>query len=169
MDSQCYPGGCQVVPIWKLVAVWPSEKEAEEDNVILISDDDDDEGESTQGSSVLFVEPQEKSPLEEKKSEELVDEEGDLVVTYCKQANVMPHARHDCSTQPFEYVQGWAVPSGLPFPTFPFVTAAGSSTAGRTESDTCFPLGKNADICDQCYCYICDKPAAEIFTQLQGG
>uniref|UniRef100_A0A8C5IJF8 Uncharacterized protein n=1 Tax=Junco hyemalis TaxID=40217 RepID=A0A8C5IJF8_JUNHY len=135
MDSQCYPGGCQVVPIWKLVAVWPSEKEAEEDNVILISDDDDDEdeGESTQGSSVLFVEPQEKSPLEEEKSEELVDEEGDLVVTYCKQANVMPHARHDCSTQPFE----------------------------RTESDTCFPLGKNADICEQCYCYICDKPAAE--------
>ncbi|XP_059717655.1 uncharacterized protein LOC132335284 [Haemorhous mexicanus] len=131
MDSQCYPGGCQVVPIWKLVAVWPSEKE-EEDNVILISDDDD-EGEDTQGSSVLFVEPQEKSPLEEKKSEELVDEEGDLVVTYCKQANVMPHARHDCTTQPFE----------------------------RRESDTCFPLGKNADICDQCYCYICDKLAAE--------
>lgn len=59
MDSQCYPGGCQVVPIWKLVAMWPSEKE-EEDNVILISDDDD-EGEDTQGSSVLFVEPQGKS------------------------------------------------------------------------------------------------------------
>ncbi|XP_030814053.1 uncharacterized protein LOC115909109 [Camarhynchus parvulus] len=134
MDSQCYPGGCQVVPIWKLVAMWPSEKEEEENNVILISDDDDDdEGESTQGSSVLFVEPQEKSPLEEKKSEELVDEEGDLVVTYCKQASVMPHARHDCTTQPFE----------------------------RSESDTCFPLGKNADICDQCYCYICDKLAAE--------
>ncbi|XP_018771328.1 uncharacterized protein LOC103817825 [Serinus canaria] len=132
MDSQCYPGGCQVVPIWKLVAMWPSEKE-EEDNVILISDDDDDEGEDTQGSSVLFVEPQEESPLEEKKCEELVDEEGDLVVTYCKQANVMPHARHDCTTQPFE----------------------------RRESDACFPLGKNADICDQCYCYICDKLAAE--------
>ncbi|XP_030140307.4 uncharacterized protein [Taeniopygia guttata] len=131
MDSQCYPGGCQVVPVWKLVAMWPSEKE--EESIILISDDDDDEGESTQGSSVLFVEPQEKSPLEEKKSEELVDEEGDLVVTYCKQANVMPHARHDCSTHPFE----------------------------RRESDTCFPLGKNADICDQCYCYICDKLAAE--------
>ncbi|XP_077643032.1 uncharacterized protein LOC110483338 [Lonchura striata] len=132
MDSQCYPGGCQVVPVWKLVAMWPSEKE--EESIILISDDDDDdEGESTQGSSVLFVEPQEKSPLEEKKSEELVDEEGDLVVTYCKQANVMPHARHDCSTHPFE----------------------------RSESDTCFPLGKNADICDQCYCYICDKLAAE--------
>lgn len=69
MDSQRYPGGCQVVPIWNLVAMWPSEKE-EEENVILISDDDDDEvqcpgddggGESTQESSVLFVEPQGKS------------------------------------------------------------------------------------------------------------
>lgn len=59
MDSQCYPGGCQVVPVWKLVAMWPSEKE--EESIILISDDDDDEGESTQGSSVLFVEPQGES------------------------------------------------------------------------------------------------------------
>lgn len=42
------------------MAMWPSEKE-QEDSVILISDDDDDEGESTQGSSVLFVEPQGKS------------------------------------------------------------------------------------------------------------
>ncbi|XP_039934988.1 uncharacterized protein LOC120759614 [Hirundo rustica] len=152
MESQCYPGGCQVVPIWKLVTMWPSEKE-EEETVILISDDDDgevqcpddggdevqcpddddDDDESTQGSSVVFVEPQEKSPLEEPRSEEMVDEEGDLVVTYCKQANVMPHARHDCTTHPFE----------------------------RTESDICSPLGKNADICDQCYCYICDKLAAE--------
>ncbi|KAM7038695.1 uncharacterized protein M8220_009742 isoform 1-T5 [Acridotheres tristis] len=132
MDTQCYPGACQVVPIWKLVAMWPSEKE---ENIILISDDDDDddEGENSQGSSVLFVEPQEKSPLEEKKSEEVVDEEGDLVVTYCKQANVMPHARHDCPTLPFE----------------------------RRENDACSPLGKNADFCDQCYCYICDKLAAE--------
>ncbi|XP_063270039.1 uncharacterized protein LOC134559322 isoform X2 [Prinia subflava] len=159
MESQCYPDGCQVIPLWKFVTMWsPRNDVEEEENVILISDeeeeeqvqcpedddgdeeeevqcpeddDDDDDGESTQGSSVVFVEPQEKSPLEEKRSEEVVDE--DLVVTYCKQANVMPHARHDCTTHPFE----------------------------RTESDICFPLGKNADICDQCYCYICDKVAAE--------
>ncbi|XP_041892799.1 uncharacterized protein LOC121668778 [Corvus kubaryi] len=132
MDSLCYPACCQVVPVWNLVAMWPSEKEEEEQNIILISDDED-EVEGTQGSSVLFVEPQEESRLEEKKSEEMVDEEEDLVVTYCKQANVMPHARHDCTTHPFE----------------------------RAECDTCSPLGKNADICDQCYCYICDKLAAE--------
>ncbi|XP_066053938.1 uncharacterized protein [Chamaea fasciata] len=142
METRCCPGGCQIVPVWNFVALWPSEKEEEEEDIILISDDDevqcpddDDEGgeDSTQGSSVVFVDPQEECPLEEKKSEEMVDEEGDLVVTYCKQASVMPHARHDCTTHPFE----------------------------RTESDTCSPLGKNAEICDQCYCYICDKLAAE--------
>lgn len=43
--------------------MWPSEKEEEEQTIILISDDDDDgdEAEGTQGSSVLFVEPQGKS------------------------------------------------------------------------------------------------------------
>lgn len=42
--------------------MWPSEKEEEEQTIILISDDDDDgdEAEGTQGSSVLFVEPQGK-------------------------------------------------------------------------------------------------------------
>lgn len=47
----------------------------------------------------------------------MVDEEEDLVVTYCKQANVMPHARHDCTMQPFQYVRGWALPFRVPFPT----------------------------------------------------
>uniref|UniRef100_A0A8C3R629 Uncharacterized protein n=1 Tax=Cyanoderma ruficeps TaxID=181631 RepID=A0A8C3R629_9PASS len=139
MESQCCPGGCQIVPVWNFVALWPSEKEKED--IILISDDDDgdevqcpdDDDDSTQESSVVFVEPQEKSPLEEKGSEEMVDEEGDLVVTYCRQAYVMPHARHDCSTHPFE----------------------------RAESDACSPLGRNQEICEQCYCYICDKLAAE--------
>lgn len=44
--------------------MWPLEKEEEEQTIILISDDDDDDGdeaEGTQGSSVLFVEPQGKS------------------------------------------------------------------------------------------------------------
>ncbi|XP_064887334.1 uncharacterized protein LOC102093801 isoform X1 [Columba livia] len=108
----------------------PSKGEEEEQSVILISDD---EAENTLGSSVLVVDPLEKSALEEEKSEEVVDEECELMVTFCKQANVMPHARYDCTIHLFE----------------------------RTECDTCSPLGKNADICDQCYCYICDKLAAE--------
>ncbi|XP_010009398.1 PREDICTED: uncharacterized protein LOC104400390, partial [Nestor notabilis] len=108
----------------------PSKKE-EEQSIILISDD---EAESTLGNSVLLVDPLGKCrALVEENSEEVVDEECELVVTFCKQANVMPHARYDCTIHPFE----------------------------RMECDTCSPLGKNADICDQCYCYICDKLASE--------
>ncbi|XP_053937025.1 uncharacterized protein LOC128853764 [Cuculus canorus] len=108
----------------------PSKREEEEQSIILISDD---EAESTLGSSVLLVDPLEKSASGEEKSEEVVDEECELMVTFCKQPKVMPHARYDCTTHPFE----------------------------RTECDTCSPLGKNADICNQCYCYVCDKLASE--------
>ncbi|KFP93658.1 hypothetical protein N329_07663, partial [Haliaeetus albicilla] len=108
----------------------PSKREEKEQSIILISDD---EAESTLGNSVLLVDPLENSALEEEKSEEVVDEECELMVTFCKQAKVMPHARYDCTIHPFE----------------------------RMECDTCSPLGKNADICNQCYCYICDKLASE--------
>ncbi|XP_009699693.1 PREDICTED: uncharacterized protein LOC104156142, partial [Cariama cristata] len=116
----------------------PSKREEEGQSIILISDD---ETESTLGNSVLLVDPLGKycalvvdeSALEEEKSEEVVDEECELMVTFCKQAKVMPHARYDCTIHPFE----------------------------RMECDTCSPLGKNADICNQCYCYICDKLASE--------
>ncbi|XP_062475018.1 uncharacterized protein LOC134163846 isoform X2 [Pezoporus occidentalis] len=109
--------------------MWPSKKE-EEQSIILISDD---EAEDPLGSPVMLVDPLEEPAPEEGKSEEVVDEECDLVVTFCKKANVMPHARYDCTTHKFK----------------------------RTECDTCSPLGQNADICDQCYCYVCDKLASE--------
>ncbi|XP_014792029.1 PREDICTED: uncharacterized protein LOC106884847 isoform X2 [Calidris pugnax] len=122
---------CHVVPfLWSSVAMGPSKREEEEQSIILISDD---EAESTLGNSVQLVDPLEKSGLEEEKSEAVVDEECELMVTFCKQAKVMPHARYDCTTHPFE----------------------------RMECDTCSPLGENADICNQCYCYICDKLASE--------
>uniref|UniRef100_A0A6I8NUP7 Uncharacterized protein n=1 Tax=Ornithorhynchus anatinus TaxID=9258 RepID=A0A6I8NUP7_ORNAN len=108
-----------------------AEEEEQEPPVILISDEDSDEG---HGASVLLLaEPLEDSVLEEEKSEEIVDEESGLVVTFCKKGNVMPHARYDCMTNLFE----------------------------RAECETCIPLERNAETCGQCYCYICDKPASE--------
>uniref|UniRef100_A0A8D0GKH5 Uncharacterized protein n=1 Tax=Sphenodon punctatus TaxID=8508 RepID=A0A8D0GKH5_SPHPU len=106
-------------------------QEAEEDNsVILISDD---EADNTFGSSVLLVEPLDHSVQEGKKTEEVVDEEREVVVLFCKKAKVMPHARYDCTTHPFV----------------------------RAEFDRCSPLERNADTCGQCYCYICDKLTSE--------
>ncbi|XP_072457089.1 uncharacterized protein [Notamacropus eugenii] len=108
------------------------EREDSEGSVILISDDETDT-EATLGNSVVLIESSENSDLEQKKSEEIVDEESELVVTFCKQGMVMPHARHDCMTHPFE----------------------------RTESETCIPVKQNSDMCGQCYCYVCDKLASE--------
>ncbi|OXB81899.1 UNVERIFIED_CONTAM: hypothetical protein H355_015096 [Colinus virginianus] len=89
----------------------PSEEEKEQD-VILISDD---EADNTLGNSVLIVDPLVKIALEEK-CEEIVDEECELMVTFCKQANVMPHARYDCTTHSFEFIssspcQNWTTSS----------------------------------------------------------
>ncbi|XP_043855918.1 uncharacterized protein LOC122752958 [Dromiciops gliroides] len=108
------------------------EKETSEESVILISDDETDT-ETTLGNTIVVIEPSENLDLEEKKSEEIVDEESGLVVTFCKKGMVMPHARHDCMTHPFE----------------------------RTESETCIPVKQNSNICGQCYCYVCDKLASE--------
>uniref|UniRef100_A0A4X2L7N8 Uncharacterized protein n=1 Tax=Vombatus ursinus TaxID=29139 RepID=A0A4X2L7N8_VOMUR len=108
------------------------EKEANEESVILISDDETD-AETTLGNSVVVIESSENSDVEEKKSEEIVDEESGLVVTFCKKGMVMPHARYDCMTHPFE----------------------------RTENETCIPVEQNSEICGQCYCYVCDKLASE--------
>ncbi|XP_051825321.1 uncharacterized protein LOC127543291 isoform X2 [Antechinus flavipes] len=111
-------------------------KEASEESVILISDDETD-AETTLGNSVVVIDSsdiqEDKSDLEEKKSEEIVDEESGLVVTFCKKGMVMPHARYDCMTHPFE----------------------------RTENETCIPVKQNSDMCGQCYCYVCDKLASK--------
>ncbi|XP_061455964.1 uncharacterized protein LOC133371934 isoform X1 [Rhineura floridana] len=96
------------------------ESTEEEGSVILI-----DESESE--NSVLLVEDSEEFPLQEENTDE------EVIVTFCKRAKVMPHARYDCPTYPFE----------------------------RVECEKSFPLGRNVETCSQCHCYICDKLTAE--------
>ncbi|XP_029432244.1 uncharacterized protein LOC115075718 [Rhinatrema bivittatum] len=98
-----------------------------ENSVVVISDD---EAESTLGNSVIFVECSEESALEEKTPEEVVDDE--IAVTFSRKANVLPHARYDCTAHPFV----------------------------RTEYDVSAPLERNKDVCGQCFCYLCDKLAS---------
>ncbi|XP_053132927.1 uncharacterized protein LOC128336788 isoform X2 [Hemicordylus capensis] len=107
-----------------------STDEEESECVILINEDD---AENTSESSVLLIEDSEGSPSEEKSTDEVVDEEREVIVTFCKRAKVMPHARYDCPTHPFE----------------------------RAECEVSCALAGNARTCGQCYCYICDKLAAE--------
>ncbi|XP_033023584.1 uncharacterized protein LOC117056981 [Lacerta agilis] len=104
------------------------ESTEKEESVILI---DDDETQSSMASCILLDEDAEEIPLKGENTEEAVDEE--VIVTFCKRAKVMPHARYDCPTHPFEQV----------------------------ECETSCPLGRNAETCSECYCYICDKVAAE--------
>ncbi|KAM9584007.1 uncharacterized protein ACIGJ3_002577 [Trichechus inunguis] len=130
-----------------------------EEPVIWISDDETDT-ETTFENSVMVIEPSGcraagarvrgawaggEAPcggapppvaelhLEERASEEAVGEDSDLVVTFCRRGSVMPHARYDCPTRPFE----------------------------RTENESSLPVGLNSETCVQCYCYVCDKLASE--------
>ncbi|CAL8330780.1 unnamed protein product [Merluccius merluccius] len=76
------------------------------DEAIIILSEDEDlacDGLAHDDSSVLFVEQKEENvvparPLPGQASEE------DLVVTFSRRAEVLPHARHDCPVHPFTIV-----------------------------------------------------------------
>ncbi|XP_019109200.2 uncharacterized protein LOC109136586 isoform X1 [Larimichthys crocea] len=107
--------------------------------IIILSDDDEDI--SCSEASVLFVEDVNKK---KKKNDcplppTALDE--DLVVTFSHRAEVLPHARYDCPIHPF--------------------TATDCEIGGAVAS--------NQLICDQCFCYICDKLASSCVLWCHSG
>ncbi|KAJ7306109.1 hypothetical protein JRQ81_010475 [Phrynocephalus forsythii] len=101
----------------------------DEESVIPI---DDDQIKDSLDNSVVQNSSEEILSSEEE-ADERVDEDCDLIVTFCKRAKLMPHARYDCMIYPFR----------------------------RAECETSAPLKRNAETCSECYCYICNRPAVE--------
>ncbi|XP_072319764.1 uncharacterized protein [Eucyclogobius newberryi] len=95
--------------------------------VIILSDEDEpEEGEE----SVLIVEVEHGDNKNDILSCSALEE--DLVVTFTRRPDLLPHARFDCPIQPFV----------------------------ATECELIAPLHNNQLICVQCFCYICDKLAS---------
>ncbi|XP_039659759.1 uncharacterized protein zgc:112980 isoform X1 [Perca fluviatilis] len=127
--------------------------------IIILSDDEDeicsdpsvlivevedvkksgDEDELCSDPSVLIVEVEDVKKSDCVLSPAALDE--DLVVTFSRRAEVLPHARYDC-----------------PIHTF---------TATDCMIDT--PVAGNQLMCDQCFCYICDKLASSCLMWSQTG
>lgn len=99
--------------------------------IIILSDDE--QGDVELDSSVLFVEVKDltKKNNDCVLSPSAVDE--DLVVTFSRRADLLPHARYDCPVHAFT----------------------------ATECEVTAPVDSNQLICKQCFCYICDKLASE--------
>uniref|UniRef100_UPI003AAEB095 uncharacterized protein n=1 Tax=Centroberyx gerrardi TaxID=166262 RepID=UPI003AAEB095 len=102
--------------------------------IIILSEDDDSDCEVScspvcSEPSVLIVEVEEVKS-DNVSSPSVLDE--DLVVTFSRRAEVLPHARYDCPIHPFT----------------------------ATDCETGAPAGNNQLICDQCFCYVCDKLAS---------
>ncbi|XP_011611111.2 uncharacterized protein isoform X2 [Takifugu rubripes] len=110
--------------------------------VIILSDDEDEAPENDVAcdeSSVYIVEPEDSRETDTALTPSTLEE--DLVVTFSRRAEVLPHARYDCPIHPF--------------------------TAEDRATDA--PLAGNQLICDQCFCYICDKLASSCVLWCQGG
>ncbi|XP_047434981.1 uncharacterized protein zgc:112980 [Mugil cephalus] len=101
---------------------------ADSGEVIILSDDDDDCDDDL--SCLILEEEEEVKKADCALSQSCLDE--DLVVTYSRSAEVLPHARYDCPIHPFM----------------------------ATDRETASPVASNQLICDQCFCYICDKLAS---------
>ncbi|KAJ8001325.1 hypothetical protein DPEC_G00168370 [Dallia pectoralis] len=101
-------------------------------DVIILSDSDEDLPQMN--DSVYMVEDVKKQVLcKQLNISQPIGEDEDLVVTFSQRAEVLPHARYDCSIYMF------------------------------TPSDSCVgaPLETNDLFCSQCFCYVCDKLVSE--------
>ncbi|XP_041640412.1 uncharacterized protein zgc:112980 isoform X2 [Cheilinus undulatus] len=102
--------------------------------IIILSDDEEEDKEdcytSCNETSVLIVEMEEVKKNECVLSASALEE--DLVVTFSRRAEVLPHARYDCPIHPFM----------------------------ATDNEVGAPVADNKLFCDQCFCYICDKLAS---------
>ncbi|XP_018555299.1 uncharacterized protein zgc:112980 [Lates calcarifer] len=112
-----------------------------EGEIIILSDDDDDEEHEISCSepSVLIVEVEEVKKNDIVLPQNALDE--DLVITFSRRAEVLPHARYDCPIHPFT----------------------------PTDREVSVPVDSNQLICEQCFCYICDKLASACVTWCQSG
>ncbi|MED6269586.1 hypothetical protein CHARACLAT_000987, partial [Characodon lateralis] len=95
------------------------------EEIIILSDDEDDKDTSCLIVEVEAVKKTDCALLVSSQDE-------DLVVTFARRADVLPHARYDCPIHPFT----------------------------PADSETSAPVADNQLICDQCFCYICDKLAS---------
>ncbi|XP_054636345.1 uncharacterized protein zgc:112980 isoform X2 [Dunckerocampus dactyliophorus] len=102
-------------------------------DIIIFNDDDDvadgNRDVSYSESSVVILETEDVPRKDCALSPSKLDE--DVVVTFTRPAELLPHARHDCPIHPF------------------------------TATDNCItPVSGNQHRCEQCFCYICDKLAS---------
>ncbi|XP_031719069.1 uncharacterized protein LOC116392067 isoform X1 [Anarrhichthys ocellatus] len=97
---------------------------------IIILSDDDEEDISCSDPSVLIVEVEDMKKSDRVVSPSALDE--DLVITFSRRAEVLPHARYDCPLHAFT----------------------------ATDCEIGAPAAGNQLMCDQCFCYICDKLAS---------
>ncbi|XP_008290660.1 uncharacterized protein LOC103365097 [Stegastes partitus] len=104
------------------------------EEIIILSDDDDDDDDDKDCEndlSCLIVEVEDVKKTDCVSASTALDE--DLVVTFYRRAEVLPHARFDCPVHPFT----------------------------ATDCQTGTPVADNQRICDQCFCYVCDKLASK--------
>ncbi|XP_060946921.1 uncharacterized protein zgc:112980 [Limanda limanda] len=109
--------------------------------IIILSDDEEDEDHdiSCSDASVVIVEVEDIKKNDVALSQTALDE--DLVVTFSRRAEVLPHARYDCAIHPFT----------------------------ATDCEVGSPVASNQLSCDQCFCYICDKLASVCVLWVQSG